>query len=79
MRGRIEIRPRRFSLRPQSSMLHQRRMRFLLAPRKSQRQPVPAEIALVEGFRLPFYGAAGIAASGVVISVLLIGKKNPGG
>jgi hypothetical protein len=39
---------------------------------------VPAETELVEGFRLAFYGAAGIAACGVVISVLLIGRKKTG-
>ena len=41
-------------------------------------ETVPAETALVEGFMLAFYGAAGIAASGAVISVLLIGKKKAG-
>ena len=41
-------------------------------------ETVPAETALVEGFMLAFYGAAGIAASGVVISLLLIGKKKTG-
>ena len=38
-------------------------------------ETVPSGTALVEGFRLAFYGAAGIAACGVVISVLLIGRK----
>jgi hypothetical protein len=37
-RDRIEIRSRRYSL-PQSSMVHQRRLRFLLTPGKRQRQP----------------------------------------
>jgi EmrB/QacA subfamily drug resistance transporter len=41
-------------------------------------ETVPAETALVEGFTLAFYGAAGIAASGVVIAVLLIGRKKTG-
>ena len=39
---------------------------------------MPAGAALVEGFRLAFLGAAGIAALGVVISKLLIGWKNAG-
>ncbi|MDQ3912536.1 MAG: MFS transporter, partial [Actinomycetota bacterium] len=36
----------------------------------------PAGAALVEGFRLAFVGAAGIAACGVAIAALLAGKKN---
>src|SRR5215203_1880065 len=39
---------------------------------------VPAGAALVEGFRLAFFGAAGIAACGIVISVLLMGQEKPG-
>jgi EmrB/QacA subfamily drug resistance transporter len=39
---------------------------------------VPAGAALVEGFRLAFFGAAGIAACGVVISALLTGQKKRG-
>jgi len=39
---------------------------------------VPAGAALVEGFRLAFFGAAGIAACGIVISVLLIGPLRSG-
>jgi EmrB/QacA subfamily drug resistance transporter len=40
---------------------------------------VPDGVALVEGFRLAFFGAAGIAAVGVVIPVLLIRRKGQGG
>jgi MFS family permease len=36
---------------------------------------VPAEAALVEGFRLAFFGAVGIAASGILVCVLLIRRK----
>ena len=38
---------------------------------------LPAESALVEGFRLAFFGAAGIAACGILVSVLLTGQKKP--
>ena len=40
---------------------------------------MPAGAALIEGFRLAFLGAAGIAASGVLICVLLIRRKGQGG
>ena len=40
---------------------------------------VPAGAALLEGFRLAFFGAAGIAAFGVVIPLLFIRRKKPGG
>ncbi|HJQ29523.1 MAG TPA: MFS transporter, partial [Rubrobacter sp.] len=36
---------------------------------------MPAGAALIEGFRLAFFGAAGIAASGIVISLSLIRRK----
>ena len=36
-----------------------------------------ADAALVEGFRLAFFGAVGIAACGILISSLLIGSKKP--
>lgn len=36
---------------------------------------VSAEVALVEGFRWAFFGAAGIAASGALISVFLVGRR----
>jgi MFS family permease len=36
---------------------------------------MPAGAALVEGFRLAFFGAAGIAASGILVCVLLIRRK----
>ena len=36
---------------------------------------VPVDVALVEGFRLAFFGAVGIVACGIVISVLLTGQK----
>ena len=38
---------------------------------------VPEGVALVEGFRLAFFGAVGIAACGILISSLLIGSKKP--
>ncbi len=37
----------------------------------------PDGVALVEGFRLAFWGAVGIAACGVVISMLLTGRNSP--
>jgi EmrB/QacA subfamily drug resistance transporter len=40
---------------------------------------MPAGAALVEGFRLAFFGAAGIAAVGVMIPLLLIRRKGQGG
>ena len=36
---------------------------------------LPADAALVEGFRLAFFGAAGIAACGIIISALLTSQK----
>src|SRR5215212_1565149 len=38
---------------------------------------VPEGVALVEGFRLAFFGAVGIAACGILISLLLMGTKKP--
>jgi hypothetical protein len=38
---------------------------------------VPEGVALVEGFRLAFLGAVGIAACGILISLLLMGTKKP--
>lgn len=40
---------------------------------------VPAGVALIEGFRLAFFGAAGIAALAVVIPLLLVRRKKTGG
>ncbi|HEX2741663.1 MAG TPA: MFS transporter [Rubrobacter sp.] len=36
---------------------------------------MPAEAALVEGFRSAFFGAAGIAAVGIVVSLLIVRRK----
>jgi EmrB/QacA subfamily drug resistance transporter len=38
---------------------------------------VPEGVALVEGFRLAFLGAVGIAACGILISLLLVSTKKP--
>jgi hypothetical protein len=38
---------------------------------------VPEGVALVEGFRLAFLGAVGIAACGILISSFLMGRKKP--
>jgi MFS family permease len=38
---------------------------------------MPDGVALVEGFRLAFFGAVGIAACGILISLLLTGTKKP--
>ena len=38
---------------------------------------MPAQTALVEGFRLAFFAAAGIAACGILVSVLLTGQMKP--
>jgi EmrB/QacA subfamily drug resistance transporter len=40
-------------------------------------ETMPAQTALVEGFRLAFFAAAGIAACGILVSVLLTGQEKP--
>ncbi len=40
-------------------------------------ETVPEGVALVEGFRLAFFGAVVIVGCGIVISVLLVGRKKP--
>jgi EmrB/QacA subfamily drug resistance transporter len=40
-------------------------------------ETLPAQTALVEGFRLAFFGAAGIAACGILVSMLLMGQMKP--
>jgi hypothetical protein len=37
---------------------------------------IPADAALVEGFRVAFLGAVAIAACGIATSILLTGKKD---
>ena len=40
-------------------------------------ETMPAQTALVEGFRLAFFAAAGIAACGILVSMLLMGQMKP--
>ena len=47
----------------------------LRRPHGDPRQNMPADAALVEGFRLAFLGAVVIAACGIAIAMLLTGQK----